>query len=219
MSRIKLALLGLVAMLLMSAAASSSAFATAETRFFVEGTEVTTATKVEGTSGASQLESVIAGTKIVIECKKDAFTGEIEAAGKTKGEITFEECKLFEIKAGKKTELPKCTVPNIKFKFNDQLVSGSGATAEDEFFPTSGTLYVEFEITGGECLLKGKYKVETTAEKKGQRCALPSGEVEMEKHEIVCTSTGGSELRFGKEKVSFFSTDTVNLTTKKVWRG
>lgn len=218
MLRMKLVLLGLAATLVFSAVVSSSAMAAPETRFFVEGSEVTAATKIVGTSGVAQLESTVAGLKILIECKKDTFTGEIEEKGKTKGEVTFEECKLYEIKAGKKTEVTTCTVPNIKFTFHDQLVVGNGSSAEDEYFPPTGKLYIEFEITG-TCLLAKKYKVETANEGKGQRCALPLGEVEQEKHEIVCTSTGSSELRFGaNEKASFFSTEFVLLTTKKVWR-
>jgi hypothetical protein len=219
MLRTKLVLLGLAAVFIVSAVASSSAFAAAETRFSVENKAVTTATNVVGTSGPSQLESVVAGAKILIECEKDTFKGTIEELGKSKGEITFEGCKVFVIKEGKKESESACTVPNIKFSFKDQLVPGNGATAEEEFSPASGTLYVAFEITGASCLLKGKYEVKTTTEGKGQRCALPAGEIEQEKHEVDCTSTGSGELRFGTEKVSFFSTDVVLLESKKVWRG
>jgi hypothetical protein len=54
--------------------------------------------EVEGISGVSKLEGEIAGGKVIIECPNDVFTGSIEPAGKTKGKVIFEGCKVSEVK-------------------------------------------------------------------------------------------------------------------------
>ncbi len=192
----------------------------------VEGAEVF---KVEGTSGVSKLESEVAGLKILIECKKDTFKGEIEAAGKNKGEVTFSECSLFEVTKYVKVALTACTVPNIVFKFTTQLVTGQGAGPatwgpEDEFNSTEAEeTFVTIKIEG-TCALKGTYKakqaeveIKPAAQKfKGQVCAMPEAGVGKLEHEIVCTSSG-SHITFGGKPAYFTSTDLVKLENGWWW--
>jgi len=215
MLRMRLVLLGLAATLVFSAVASGSAFAAAETRYFVEKTEVSAANAIEGTSGVSKLESTIAGVKIIIECKKDVATGEIETLGKSKGEIKFTECgELMQRNtAREKKKIAKCAVENITFKFIDLLIPGPGGTGEDEFKPASGSTFVTIVVGGTGCnaTFKGSYEVEGT-----QICALPEGEVELVLHEIQCNSTG-SKLKLKKEPASFTSIESLKLTSSKKW--
>ncbi|MGA2164763.1 MAG: hypothetical protein ABSH36_09870 [Solirubrobacteraceae bacterium] len=215
MLRTKLVLLGLAATLVFSAVASSSAFAAAETRYFVEKTEVSAANALEGTSGLAKLESTIAGTKIIIECQKDAATGEIEKEGKSKGEIKFTECgELMQRNtAREKEKIAKCAVENITFKFIDLLVPGPGGSGEDEFKPASGSTFVTIVVGGTGCnaTFKGSYEVEGT-----QICANPEGEVELVLHDIWCSSTG-SKLKLHKELASFTSLESLQLTSHKKW--
>jgi hypothetical protein len=186
--------------------------------------------KIEGTSGVSKLESEVAGVKILIECKKDTFKGEIEKEGKNKGEVTFSECSLFEVTKYIKVPLAVCTVPNIVFKFTTQLVTGQGAGPatwgpEDEFNSTEAEeTFVTIKIEGASCALKGSYKakqaeveIKPAAQKfKGQVCAMPEAGVGKLEHEIVCTSSG-SHITFGGKPAYFTSTDTVKLENGWWW--
>jgi hypothetical protein len=170
-------------------------------RFVVEGKELAKATAVEGTSATSVLKSKVAKEEVIIECKKDTLSGEIESEGKSKGSASLKECSV--------AKPVGCGVEPFEFKFNDQLVGSE--EAEDEFKPSVGTTFVEIEIT--KCLLKGKYKVEGT-----QKCTLggKAAEEEKEIHEVSCSPTG-SKLTFGKEAASFESTEKVKLTSKAKW--
>jgi len=224
-NRIKVLWVSLLAVFAIGAVASTAASAH-EYQYFPAPAKVT------GTSGISKLEGEVAGVKTIIECKKDTFTGELEEKGKSKGEITFSECSLFEDTSHVKTALTKCTVPNIVFKFTDKLVRGQGLGPtewgpEDEFNSTlAEEVFVEIKITGSECALKGTYKAkqhevgvkEGTEEVKykGQVCALPEAGVEEVEHEIVCTSSG-SHLMFNGKPAYFFSTDKVKLESGAKW--
>jgi hypothetical protein len=174
--------------------------------------------ELEGTSGVSLLEGSVAKAQIVIICLKDTFKGVIEKEGKTKGEIEFSECQLFtRNKTGHLEHV--CFIPNIKFKFRDQLVAGKGHGPEDEFKTgTAGSLlFVEIEF-GEPCgVLKGKFKAEVTEAEKGVTCSFPLATFSLVTHEIECTSTGDEFLRFGKEKASFYSIANINLQNGAQW--
>lgn len=165
--------------------------------------------KVEGMSGKSVLKSEVMGVKVFITCEEDTFTGELEAAGASKGEVTFTKCAVLNEK-GK--QISSCTVKQpIEFKFKDQLVGALGAV-EDEFSPAvAGTPFVTITIEGSPCALAGPYEVKGT-----QKCELPEAGVLKEKHEIVCTEAGSS-LKLGVEKATFESTETVKLKSGKNW--
>jgi hypothetical protein len=162
---------------------------------------------VTGKSGVSKLEGEAGGVKIIIECAEDTLSGELEAGGASKGEVKFKNCKV--LKKNTKTQLESCTVKEpIEFKFKDQLV---GSPVEDEFKPSSGTLFVELEIGGSPCKIAGKDKVEGT-----QKCELPSAGTLQEVHEIVCKPTGSS-LKFAGNPAEFTSTESVKLHSKEFW--
>jgi hypothetical protein len=161
---------------------------------------------VGGTSGVSKLEGELGSgnTKVTIECKKDVFTGTLEAGGANSGEVIFKECSLIGASG--------CTVPNIEFHFLSQLVR-NGTSIEEEFKPTAekAPVFVEFEITGSLCALKNKYKVEGT-----QKCALPSQSKWLVLRFIECTPAG-SKLTFGTKPAKFTSTESLETTTKREW--
>jgi hypothetical protein len=219
MFRMKPAILGALAALAISAAASASASAATHAFWDCQkiggpwknaqcsekgppnewGTREIAETKAEGTGTASTLASTIAGLKITVECKKNRFSATLEKEGKSKGEVTFEECKMVG------SEFAACEVPNIKFNFKDKLVAGP----EDEFEPTSGTTFVEIRIDS--CALKGTYPAKGT-----QICKLPNAGQAKIVHELECTPAGSS-LTLGKEKAEFTSTEKVHLVSEADW--
>ena len=164
---------------------------------------------VTGTSGESILEGEVALVKVFIKCKKDTFSGELEATGASKGKVEFTECRVVN-KKGNQIENCKVKEP-IEFKFKDQLV---GTTVEDEFKPAAGTIFVEITMeaeAGGVCAISGTYKVEGT-----QTCKLPSAGTLQAEHEIVCEPSGSS-LKFAGNPATFTSTEKVKLESGGSW--
>jgi hypothetical protein len=160
---------------------------------------------VAGTSAESELSGTIGEAEVIVKCKADTFTGELEEGGASKGKVIFEKCSV----GNKKETFTKCEVPNIEFKFKDQLV---GSPIEDEFKPASGTTFVEITIKGTSCIIKGTYPVTGT-----QICKLPSGETFKVDHTIECTPAG-SKLEFNKHPgATFKGSETVELTAQPEW--
>ncbi len=211
MTRIKLILLSMVAVLGISAMASASASAL-ETRYMVGANEVKGTEKIEaeGTVGPAQLTSVILGEKIVIECTNNKLTGAtLEAEGKSKGEILFNKCAVSVITGGKREAQPKCVIKEITFKFTDLLIDGPGGVIEDEFKPSTGENFVTIVIENVSekevCTLKGSY--ETTG---SYDAAAPEGELSATEHELLFTSTG-SKVKLHKEPASFTNRTLLRL--------
>lgn len=169
---------------------------------FTVGPAANETRSIAGTSGESTLVGELTSKKITIICLEDVFSGTLESNGKSSGTVTFEKCKLYEGTGSEKKEISNCGIANINFKFLDQLVGTT--TVEDEFKPASGTLFVEIEITGSLCALKGKQKVEGT-----QNCKLPEAETQLLEHTIECTPAG-SHLTFAGKPAEFTSTEHVH---------
>lgn len=204
MLRIKLFILSAVAAFAVSAVAAAGATAA---EYFVEGKAVTTAVPFEGASGVSKLKTKLLGEELVITCKKDALSGDLEAAGASSGEIDFEECGA----GNSKEPFSSCEVPTIKSKIVDQLITHEG-TIEDEVKPATGETFVEIVLKNkGErtCLLKGSYPVKGT-----QTCKLPNGETSKVEHKIECRPTG-SNLTFNDEPATYEGTEKIKLDSGK----
>jgi hypothetical protein len=174
----------------------------------VEGAEVYKFTDV---SGETKFESKLLGVRIIIVCKKDTSTGELEKEGKTKNVVLiFAECSLFEVKKHVKTALGACIVPNIKTEpLKDQLIVGKGIGPEDEFEPEAGTTFAKIKVEG--CALASNEAVTGK-----QICALPEGPVGKVAHEVVCSPSGG-ELKFGTQAASFYGAATITLENGWSW--
>jgi hypothetical protein len=209
MKRIRIVGLCLTAVFAFSAVAVTTASAH---EYIVGGVVVGTAAEVTGvgTAGPAELRSEIGSTKIVIICKKTSFTGEIEKEGKSKATIKYELCELEEEATGK--ILTACTVEPPTAKVNDLLEGGP--PVKDKFEESGGLPFTEITITGASCALK----VSKVAVKGSQVCELPGGEVEAEKHKIVC-SPSGSSLKFGTKTATYTGTVVVELKSHKNWRG
>jgi hypothetical protein len=206
MSRIKLAVVSIFAVAAVCAVAAGSASAAQETRYFVEGAELTTVETVDGAVGVAQLNSVLLGSKIMIECTANELVGEntIEEKGKSKTEIIYKQCYVYTINKGTRELDTGCGVETITFKALDQLIAGPGGLVEDEFKPASGNLFVTINIVnanGKVCALKSEDKVE------GSYVASfgDEGERSSTEHELVFTSTG-SKVTFRGEPASYTNT-------------
>ena len=161
--------------------------------------EGTLPSAVEGSGSTSKLGAEILKTKLVITCKKDKITGEIEKEAKSKATLLLSECEIEGMKA--------CTVPNLEIKTSNHITGT--LVSENEFKPAGGEVFVEIGIES--CALSGKYKVTGT-----QTCKLPGGEISTTSHEIKCTSTGG-KLKLGSQEATFESTAAVKLGSGKAW--
>ncbi len=196
-----------------------SAASTSAHRYLVENKEVK-GSETFSTHGSffnpAVLESKISSKKVAVECEGGSEKDEIEKEGRSKGgELILEKCVIFEIKEGKRTELKECTVSHPTFKFKDSLVTGEGESVELELQPSSGTSFGEFELSGSSCGIKGKEKIESATEGKGQVCATGiTGEVEDTEQFAACNPTGSKELRLGSEKASFDALFTMAITVE-----
>jgi hypothetical protein len=209
MTKAKLAVVSLVAALGVSGAASASASAH---EFIVEGKaigeseDILSSFKSEGTSFFAS----VSHTKVEIKCAKDKGSVALEFFGKTKGSITYEECKAYQLNAKRELTLLKCTVPNTKIFFIDHLITFKAKVA-DEFEP-EGTSFGEFKVTGGECPIGGAYSL------KGTVIGIqPEAEVEKETHltEFVPTEAGSQKLELGEGAAELVGTEELTLPEGK----
>lgn len=239
-NRLRVLLVSLLAVFAVSAVASSSAFAAQEFftcnakaggkyateicntkvagKELFELEKIPAAGKVKFTSSntigtykhPALLEGEVAGLRVIVECLTVTNTGELEEKGKTKGEVKFTECKVFQVVNRIKEELAACKVEPISFKFIDQLVAGKGIGNEDEFKPAAGgTLFVEIIIKG--CALPEKNKVELTEAGKGVPAYIIEPNVSAAEHVLVFTGTGDEFLRFTGKKASFYAVIVIKL--------
>jgi hypothetical protein len=202
MPNLKIILLGLVASLSLSAilSAPASASAAVETRFFVEGKEVSGSEEftIDGVLGVTQLNSEIANIKVMVECTATTFIqSQIKANGEASSTPEFNNCSIYTIKKGARAVMTNCTIPErIAFSAKEQLIDGPGGVAELEIKPKTGTTFTTVEISGKECMLEGKYEVTGTL-----RMAAPEAEVARSDHALIANSTG-SGVSMAKEKAS-----------------
>jgi hypothetical protein len=220
MSRTKLLLLSLAAVLAVSAVASASALAAFPPRFYVAGQEVkgTETFPYTGTINVARMNSLIGGLKMMIECteNKVAGTNVLGSEGKASGEANFEKCVLYEMTKGgeESNKSEKCRIREpIAFKFASQLVFGPSGLPEEEFKPASGEIFVEIGILsqpGKSCLFAVTLQVKGTYFASGGA----EGEIERKEHELVYTSTGG-RITLGKEPAAFTNKIT-GLKLKKL---
>jgi hypothetical protein len=208
MSRFKLMLLSMFAVLSVGAIASSSASAAcsggSKSVFCLSSnnTEVAAGENALGTSGLSVLEGHAGGAALKIDCKDDTFSGELKALGGSSGEIQFLGCTV--------VEPTGCVVAEpIKAVFTDQLSENimpasdlfKGSGPEEEFSTLKITV----------CSIAGSYPVTGL-----QTVELPGGETAAIEHPVVAKKAG-SKLKIGVETASFSSTALVKLESGASW--
>lgn len=169
-----------------------------------ESYEVTTALAIEGTLGLSDLTSTIDKTAATITCAKGTVTGSIEASGKSKATIVYEECSI--------AAFSGCEVPNITAKVTDKLIE-TGTTIEDEFNEEGSGPFATITFKGSGCGIKSlSLKV-----KGSQICALAEGEVSKSLHLLDCEESG-SKLKLGEEAAKYKGSASIQLVSHDAFR-
>jgi hypothetical protein len=214
MSRIRLLLLGLLAVVAVSAAASASASAETCTGgshfvFCNDNQEPLTGAAVLGLGGLALLAGHLGGVEAKFDCSDVHFSATLEKLGSGKGLLQFLNCK--EEKPAK-CKLSTAQEKEIDAKFNVQQNSVTLAT-----FTGSGTgeLFTELvvENKGAEvCAVPGVYPVT-----KRQIVSTPKGGSSLVNQEIIATKAN-SELTLGSESASFSSTtNNAMLSSGLAW--
>lgn len=221
MSRIRIIMFSLLAVLATSAVASASASAAEachnsggkEIVLCVDELEIGSPTGQAPVPFTSQSvgNSTLAVTGLGnIICKKATNTGQFDekdgnitdsgAVEVSDLEIKFTECAL----EGK----PACKVANITVNGGGDNLDGviNAALTEVAFSPSEGTLFTTIKIT--ECgLLNGNYNVTGK-----QTCTLPESQSSKIKHTVKC-APAGSELKFGEKAATFTATEELEIHT------
>ncbi len=174
-----------------------------------ESISIKEALAINGTGGVAKLKGTLLKAEILITCKKDKVTGEIEPAGKSKGETTFEGCEV----GNSSGTFKNCAVPTTKFKFMDQLVENAKSEVEDEFKPASGSTFVEIVIENKEeksCAEKGKFPVGGTQNAELEQTGYKTSK-------SLTYKPSGSHLTFNGEAATFENTASVALSNGDSW--
>jgi hypothetical protein len=239
MSRTRLILLGLLAVLAVSLVAT--ALATEPPAkcggkvekvpdYCVSGFELENAKgesisgKVESTNGSSILKTTIASTTAEIKCEKGKSTGSIEdgvagTMGKSKAKITFEGCKLLKPANCRLTLEDEKEIPTTELKGELALTAGR---VEDKLEPKEGAAFAGISIEGKEpsCVIAEVEKPETYNVTGSQLCEIDKANTEAETeaiaHKIIC-KTSGSGLKIGGNKAEMTNEATVKLISGKKW--
>jgi hypothetical protein len=214
MSRTKLILAGLLALLVVGvvataststpASASGSCMKVGTPAYCVEGTPlVSTSENVEGTSGSAILKATIGGTTAEVKCASGKSTGTIEGGaagtiGKSKTKITFETCKLLAPEHCKLTSAEETKIKTTELVGELQYTGGK---VLDKLEPKVGA-FASISIEGESLCGIGEIgKPETFNITGSQLCEVDSGkteaETETEKHKLICKASGSTNLAIG----------------------
>jgi hypothetical protein len=213
MTRVRVVLLGLLAVFAVSAVASSTA--SAAHVYLIEQTELLSSEAIEDQGQNTKLETRILNISVFIQCQEELSSGVIKPKGESTFKIEMKNCYLAENNNGKKVFLPGCTpVEPIIIEGTDQLIEHSVDEFKGELKGEKG-VFASIELTGEKCVLKGKFKISGA-----QTCAIPEAEFEKVLHHLICTPAG-SKLVFGTgektEPAQYFSEDQIRLKSLKVW--
>jgi hypothetical protein len=239
MSRTRLILLGLLAVLAVGVVASASATeppvkcggkVEKTPDYCVVGFELENAkgepvsAKLEGTNSASILKATVAGATTEIKCGTGKTSGTIEdgaggTVGKSTTTTTFEECKLLKPATCKLTAADEKEIKTTVLKGSLTL---TGERVEDKFEPREGA-FTAVNIEGKEitCPIAEIEKPESYNITGSQLCEIDTSNLiaaeEAEKHKIICKPAGSALLKIGGNKAEITSESTVKLMSAKKW--
>jgi hypothetical protein len=211
MSRMKFALLSLLAAFAVSVVASASASA-ATHNYKVELTELIGSEEIEGNSQEGKMETTVGGTSITIQCQEDYAPSKestIETGGKSKvAKLEFRQCIVYQSK--NKMEVLTCVVKEpVTAEAIDEL-TGQG---EDTFKEKGAGPFSKVTLEGAKCALGNPITLEI---KGAELCTTVLSALEEITHELLCTP-GGSTLKSGTEPAKLWTEEWVKLKSAKKW--
>jgi hypothetical protein len=191
-----------------SAVSGSGREESPEGAFRVEGKAVSSSVGISGTGGASTLAGKLLGYSVTIKCTGGSSAGTLEGSGLSTASSSLTGCSLREVKEGKETELPKCTVGTIAISDKGNL-RFYGEELASELSPSSGVVFANFPITGSSCLLK-----KASNELIGSfGCVLPEAGREKVEHQLSCKpGEAETNLKLNGEPATLEATETLKLT-------
>ena len=239
MSRTRLILAGLLAVLVVAVVASASATeppkkcggkVTATPTYCVEGLQLEnskgepTSAKIEGTDGVSFLKATVASVTSEVECKSGKSTGSIKdgasgTVGNSKVLNTLEGCKLLKPTNCKLTASNESKLETAELKGELGLI---GTRIEDKLAPPeSGFAIIGIEGKESSCVIAEVGRPKSFEVIGSQICEIDKANAEAETeattHKLVCKASGGS-LRIGENKAEMTSeSTTIKLVSGKKW--
>ncbi len=236
MSRTRLILLGLLAVVAIGVVASASASeppvkcggkVTTTPNYCVTGYQLENAKgeavseKVVGTNGESILRGTVASVTSEVKCGKGKSKGTIEdgaggTVGKSKATITFEECKLVKPTNCKLTAAQEEEIETTELKGELKLNSGR---IEDKLESKTGAFAgISIEGVNNSCVIAEVGAPKTFNVTGSQLCELDSSntaaEAETTTHKLNCSPSGGS-LKIGGNLAEISDDATVELSGAK----
>jgi hypothetical protein len=176
---------------------------------------------IEGANGSSVLKATIASTAAEIKCEKGKSTGTIEdgaagTVGKSTTTTKFEGCKLLKPANCKLTAADETAIKTTELNGVLALTAGR---VEDKFEPRVGA-FATISIEGKEssCVIAEVGKPKSFNVTGSQLCEIDNSnaeaETEAEKHKIIC-KTSGSGLKIGSNPAEMTDEATVVLSGAK----
>jgi hypothetical protein len=215
MSKVRVALMSLLAVSAVSVFASAAASAGPTHIFKIEGSELKgTEIGVEADSLSGKIEFSLFWLPLVIQCEEDISRGRIKEKGKSETTIEFKDCFVAESEKGKKVILSSCTITEPVIAEAKGELTAHGVDTLKGNKVAINEIFSEFQI--GTCAEKGVYQI-----KGSEACATPESEYEKVIHIGICTPAGSNVLmeKEGPEPglVQFFGKEQIKLVTKKNW--
>jgi hypothetical protein len=210
MSRFRLVLLSMFAVLVVCAmgAGSASAACNVNSGKFVfcdhTGTELGTPLALLLALGLPTiLEAKVGGAAVTIECKTVHIDITILLLGRTRGNLRYLECKV-NSPAG-------CTVNDQTWQFNNLLVGVMGKPEDLLEGAGAGEEFTKFTI--GVCAIAGEYTMTGL-----QFVEISNGETLSAEHLFIAKKSG-SKLKFGAESMSYSNiAHDLRLESGLPWR-
>lgn len=211
MSRFRLVLLGMFAVLVVCSvgAGSASAVCNLNSGKFVfcdhAGVELGTPLALLLALGLPAVwEGKIGGAAVSLECKTDHIDITILLLGRTRGSLLYLECKL--------NSPVGCTVnESINMVFNDLLVGAMGKPLDQ--LQGAGPVEELTKLAIGVCAIAGEYTISGL-----QLVEISNGEESLAEHLFVARKSG-SKLKLGTEVMSYSNTaHNLRLESGLPWR-
>jgi hypothetical protein len=235
MSRTRLILLGLLAVVAVGAVIASTSGAeppaascTSVTKtpiYCVAGVPLANgaSAEVEGTDGVSMFSTTVGMVKTEIECKKGKAVGAIEGVasgtvGKSSITNKIEECKLLK---PTNCKLTAANESKIKTAELDGVLTLTSGRIEDKLAPPeSGFADISIEGRENSCVIAEPENPKTFEVSGSQLCEIDKAnseaETEATTHKLICKTSGGS-LKLGTNGAEMTSESTVKLVSGKKW--